>query len=368
MKEKKIEEPIINEEPKKAKRTKKVEETEEPIKAKRTKKVEELVEQLVEQLAEEPVEEPIKETKGRIKKRGIVLATLTIILIAVTCFFFIYSDSNNYVVKINDKKISMEEFEMYLKWQMGYMQENTEEEINWDDIEEVSGVPYIDLAKDLTVDLLTETKVQIQEAEKRDITLTEEEEEYIEALVKYSLSQSDELDTYELTEDDWIKIYKEYQIINKLTLEIANEELTPYDARHILLLTDGKPESEWPAIKKKAQDLLDRVLAGEDFEKLASENSEDGGSVNNGGLYKGVAKGSFVPEFENAALSLKDGEIYPQLVESSYGYHIIKLEKKISDTKITQLDNNIYYNVLAIVYEWIENAEIEKGQQFILAR
>ena len=47
--------------------------------------------------------------------------------------------------------------------------ENTEEEIKWDDIEEVSGVPYIDLAKDLTVDLLTETKVQIQEAEKRDL-------------------------------------------------------------------------------------------------------------------------------------------------------------------------------------------------------
>jgi parvulin-like peptidyl-prolyl isomerase len=258
----------------------------------------------------------------------------------------------------------MEEFEIYLKWQMGYMQENTEEEIVWDDIEEVSGVPYIDLAKDLTVDLLTETKVQTQEAEKRKITLTSEEEQYIEALVKYSVSESGELDAYELTEQDWIKIYKEYQLINKLTLEIANEELTPYDARHILLLTEEKTEDEKVAIKKKAQDLLDRVLAGEDFAKLASENSEDGGSVNNGGLYKGVAKGSFVSEFENAALSLKDGEIYPQLVESSYGYHIIKLEKKISDTQITQLDNNIYYNFLAIAYEWIENATVERGQQF----
>jgi parvulin-like peptidyl-prolyl isomerase len=252
------------------------------------------------------------------------------------------------------------------------MQENTEEEIVWEDIEEVSGVPYIDLAKDLTVELLTETKVQLQEAEKRDIVLTQEEEKYIEALVKYSLSQTEELDVYELKEEDWIKIYKEYQIINELTLEIANEELTPYDARHILLLTEEKTEDEKVSIKQKAQDLLDKVLAGEDFAKLAGEYSEDGGSVNNGGLYEGVAKGAFVPEFENAALSLKDGEIYPNLVESSYGYHIIKLEKKISDTKITEQDlannANIYYSVLAIVYEWIEAAQVEKGQQFILVR
>ena len=310
----------------------------------------------------------IKEPKARIKKRGIALATLTIILIAITCFFFIYSDSNNYVVKINDEKISMEEFEMYLNWQKGYMQENTAEEIVWDDIDEESGVPYIDLAKDLTIDLLLETKVQLQEAKKRNITLTEEEEKYIEALVKYSLGESESLGEYDLTENDWIKIYKEYQIINELALELANEKLTPYDARHILLLTEEKSEAEKAKIKQNAQKLLDRVLAGEDFAKLATENSEDGGSVNNCGLYQVVDKGSFVPEFETAALSLKDGEIYPELVESSYGYHIIKLEKKISDTKITQLDTNIYYNVLAIVYEWIDNAKVEKGQQFILVR
>jgi len=308
----------------------------------------------------------VKESSGKMKLGAIILACITIALIVLTVVFggWAVKDSTNYVVKINDEKISISEFQMYLKWQMGYMQENSEEEIVWSNIDEESGVPYIELAKDLTVELLTETKVQMQEAKKRDISLTENEEKYIEASVKYSLSQSDDLDSYDLTEEDWIKINKESLLINKLALAVANEELTPYDARHILLLTDGKSEEEWPTIKQKAQDLLDRVLAGEDFAKLATENSEDGGSVNNGGLYLGVAKGSFVPEFENAALSLKDGEIYPELVESSYGYHIIKLEKKISDTKITELDNNIYYNFLVIAYEWIENATVEKGQQF----
>lgn len=304
------------------------------------------------------------------KKAPIILACITIALIAVTVLFvgWVLRDSTNYVLKINDEKISMSEFEMYLEWQKGYMQENSEEEIVWEDIDEESGVPYIDLAKDLTVELLTEVKVQMQEANKRDITLSKEENEFIEASVKYSLSQSDMLDSYDLTNEDWINIYKESQIINKLILEIANETLTPYDARHILLLTQEKSEKEKAEIKERAQQLLDKVLAGEDFAKLATENSEDGGSVNNGGLYEGVAKGAFVSEFENAALSLQDGQIYPELVETDYGYHIIKLEKKVSDSKLTQVDNNVYNNFLIITQDWIENAEIEKGQQFMLVR
>lgn len=312
----------------------------------------------------------IKQGSGKMKIGAIILACLTIVLIIVTVLFggVVFKDSTNYVLKINDEKISVSEFQMYLKWQMGYMQENSTEEIVWDNIDEESGVPYIDLAKDLTVELLTETKVQVQEAEKRDIVLSEAERNYISALIKYSLSQSDALEAYDLSEEDWIKIYEEYELINKLALEVANEEFTPYDARHILLLTEDKTEEEKILIRQKAQDLLNKVLSGEDFAKLATENSEDGGSVNNGGLYQGVAKGSFVKEFEDAALSLKDGEIYPELVESSYGYHIIKLEKKLSDTKITQLDNNLYYNFLFIVQKWVENANVEKGQQFISIR
>lgn len=305
-----------------------------------------------------------KESKKGLK--GIILATVTIILIAITCAFFIYSDSNTYVLKINDEKISMAEFATYLKWQAGYMQSSSEDEIIWSDIDEESGVPYIDLAKDLTVDLLTETKVQLQEAEKRNIGLTPNEKEYISSVVNLIVENNEELSSYDLTTEEWIKIYEDAQIADKLALEICNEELTPYDARHILLLTEDKSEEEKQNIKKQAQDLLNKVLAGEDFAKLATQYSEDGGSVNNGGLYEGVLKGAFVSEFENAALSLKDGEIYPELVESSYGYHIIKLEKKISDKKVTQLDMNSYYSYYVILEKWKNDAKVEKGQDFMM--
>lgn len=78
--------------------------------------------------------------------------------------------------------------------------------------------------------------------------------------------------------------------------------------------------------KAKAEGILKKALAGEDFATLAKENSEDPGSKENGGEYDFVAKGTFVPEYEEVIFNkdLKDGEIYKELVETDYGWHIIK--------------------------------------------
>lgn len=90
------------------------------------------------------------------------------------------------------------------------------------------------------------------------------------------------------------------------------------------------PEEELNKIneeaKKKAEDLLKKALAGEDFANLAKENSEDPGSKDNGGEYDFVKKGTFVPEYEEVIFNkdLKDGEIYKELVETQFGWHIIK--------------------------------------------
>lgn len=93
------------------------------------------------------------------------------------------------------------------------------------------------------------------------------------------------------------------------------------------------PEFDLASKKAKAEGILARAKAGEDFAKLANEFSEDPGNgdekgVKHGGLYSGVREGTMVPSFEAAALALKPGEISPSIVETDYGYHIIKLEKK----------------------------------------
>jgi protein-export membrane protein SecD len=78
--------------------------------------------------------------------------------------------------------------------------------------------------------------------------------------------------------------------------------------------------------KQKADDILKKALAGEDFAQLAKDNSEDPGSKDSGGDLGFVKKGSFVPEFDNVLFnpSFKDGTVWPQLVESQFGWHIIK--------------------------------------------
>lgn len=78
--------------------------------------------------------------------------------------------------------------------------------------------------------------------------------------------------------------------------------------------------------KEKAQQILDRARAGEDFATLANDNSEDPGSKSTGGDLGFVKKGEFVPEFDKVLFDsgLQDGQVYPDLVETQFGWHIIK--------------------------------------------
>ncbi|HEY2846414.1 MAG TPA: peptidylprolyl isomerase, partial [Pyrinomonadaceae bacterium] len=109
-------------------------------------------------------------------------------------------------------------------------------------------------------------------------------------------------------------------------LKATDEEIDKYIADH--------PEIDPAKKKDQAQQILDRAKGGEDFAALANQYSEDPGNKGadgqpKGGLYEDVHKGQFVPAFEKAALALDAGQIAPDLVESDYGYHIIKLERKL---------------------------------------
>lgn len=101
---------------------------------------------------------------------------------------------------------------------------------------------------------------------------------------------------------------------------------------HILISTlDPVTQRPLAATQKKAKEELarqirDRALKGEDFAKLVKQYSEDPGSKDKGGEYK-FPRGEMVPEFEAAAFTLNVNQI-SDLVETQYGYHIIKLLEK----------------------------------------
>lgn len=109
-------------------------------------------------------------------------------------------------------------------------------------------------------------------------------------------------------------------------VKATDEDVAKYVSEH--------PELDPAAKRQKAQDILNRAKAGEDFAALANQYSEDPGNKDpktgegKGGLYADTPKGMMVPQFEQAALALEPGQIAPELVETDYGFHIIKLEKK----------------------------------------
>ncbi len=119
-----------------------------------------------------------------------------------------------------------------------------------------------------------------------------------------------------VTEDDLRKAYKEASA----RYTVAEERR----ASHILIGVDrDKPAAERAQAKAKAEALLAEVRKNPSaFAELARKNSTDAGSAARGGDLDFFGRGMMVKPFEDAAFSMKPGEISP-LVESDFGYHII---------------------------------------------
>ena len=94
-------------------------------------------------------------------------------------------------------------------------------------------------------------------------------------------------------------------------------------ASHILI-TVAKDAAE-ADVKGKAEGLLAQLKkAPGDFEKLASQHSQDPGSASKGGDLDWFGRGMMVKPFEDAVFGLKEGQV-SELVRSDFGFHIIKL-------------------------------------------
>jgi peptidyl-prolyl cis-trans isomerase D len=144
--------------------------------------------------------------------------------------------------------------------------------------------------------------------------------------IKYAVIDTTKSEaSVQVTQDDLRTYYDQHR----------DQYKTPEQVKvsHILIKTpapgpDNKVDDKAVAeAQKRAEDLLKQVKGGANFEDLAKKYSEDPGSAKQGGSLGWIGKGQTVPEFEKAAFSLPKGQI-SDLVKSSFGYHIIRVDDK----------------------------------------
>jgi len=108
-------------------------------------------------------------------------------------------------------------------------------------------------------------------------------------------------------------------------------------ASHIIIAV---PETADAAAKQQAKTKAEAVLkdlkGGKDFAAAAKESSQDPGSAPSGGDLGFFEQGQMVPPFEQAAFALKPGAM-SELVESPFGFHIIKVAEK-QDARVVPLE------------------------------
>ena len=188
-------------------------------------------------------------------------------------------------------------------------------------------------------------------AEEAGLEVDEESRQMLEmmmAQIGQDPDFSERLNTLGLSMDD-IRDYMEDQVlIEQLVtnwideVEIADEEVRQYyeqnvdqflqvNARHILIdVEEGADEETRQERREKAEDILARLEDGEDFAELAAEESACPSGQQQGGELGPFSRGQMVPEFEEAAFALSEGEM-SGVIETQFGYHILQvLERKDS--------------------------------------
>ena len=111
--------------------------------------------------------------------------------------------------------------------------------------------------------------------------------------------------------------------------DIVEDTIGAVKASHILIKWTDESDAAKATARSKAQGILNKVRRGDDFEQLARENSEDG-SAQSGGDLGWFGPGKMVKPFEDAAFGATRPGLINRLVETQFGYHIIKVTEVLN--------------------------------------
>ncbi len=223
--------------------------------------------------------------------------------------------------------------------------------VDWNDPEISSHLPEL---QEQVLDQLIWRVLTRQLADQEGITIDPEEVETEVADLQADIQSSEVFADWDsflvesyLTEESVRSLIGDTMLIEALLeLHGGPKSEEQVHASHILVETE-----------ETGQEVLDKLAEGEEFADLAAEYSTDPGSKDQGGDLGWFPRGAMVPEFEEAAFSLEQGEI-SDLVQTSFGYHIILMHEK----EERELDAALYEQRQQQQFQtWFEAQRAEAG-------
>ena len=208
--------------------------------------------------------------------------------------------------------------------------------------------------KKTVLDGMIAEKLQIQEAEKLGMVMTEEDlQKALDDIYKKNNITSEQFEIMLTNEgsnfDDYKKIIRDQILVSRgvnmqvgSAAAVGERSIRKYYRKnkkifwvpekmtlsHIMFIRESDSlDKEIKLQKKTAEEILRRIQAGENFFELAKKYSEDV-SAHSGGQLGVVGRGMMLPEFEKAAFDLKVGEV-SNIVKTVNGFHIIKCDNII---------------------------------------
>ncbi|MEJ8757585.1 peptidylprolyl isomerase [Pontibacter sp. H259] len=142
------------------------------------------------------------------------------------------------------------------------------------------------------------------------------------------------------------KVYGPYTTAENYTLykvlDVKDGAKSAAKASHILIKPDNETPEAKAAAKTKATDILNQIKKGADFAQMAQQHGTDG-TASVGGDLGWFQSGQMVPAFEKAVFGASTAGLLPELVETEYGYHIVKITapKTNRSYKIAAIERSI---------------------------
>lgn len=291
------------------------------------------------------------------KKSVIIIVSFVIlVLIGVIGLFFIEDVTTTYIVKINNIEYGKEDFSKFLALLL-YETETELASHQHEEGEELDHSHEVDMKKLKTValDNYIYQKKYYQEAIRKGLTIDQDSMDYIDNYYNTEIDK-ERLQELGVTEDDFVKIYKELMLVRDFVRNIdqyyelpqgiyesyKQEAISMYNTYNLRTMQFPIEENEdgildKDAILEKAQTAMERVKAGEDFETVAKELASsravemgDGYAIINGELESipQLLIGNTFTDINlyNTIIELEEGE-YTDIIETgSYAFMFVRLE------------------------------------------